>query len=124
MAIAEMFIWWYAHGWQTFIAQIRSGFASISDFFSIGSLFRTLFQPFRQISAVSGGASLDAKIQKLIDSLVSRFIGFSVRIILIFTGCITLLLGGIVSLVLVIIWPFIPLLPLAGIILTILGVAV
>ena len=124
MAIAEMFLWWYAHGWSVFVQKIKNFMANIIDFFSMSDLLRTLFQPFRQISAATASAesSLDLKFHMFIDRLVSRIVGFFSRLTLLFAGTIIILLGGIFSLILIIIWPLVPLAPIAGIILTITGV--
>lgn len=120
-----MLFWWYAHGWQIFVQKLKSSLASITDFFSMDSLIRTLFKPYRQISAESAasGASLDLKFHMFIDRLVSRIIGFFSRLILLITGTFIILSGAIISLVLIILWPIIPLTPIIGIILAITGVA-
>ena len=119
-----MFLWWYAHGWSIFIQKIKVFFGNITDFFSMGDLLRTLFQPFRQISAASAGSesSLDLKFHMFIDRLVSRFVGFFTRLILLIVGSIIIIAGSIVSLALIILWPLIPFAPIAGIILTLIGV--
>ena len=124
MAIAEMFLWWYAHGWSVFVQKVRQSLTNIIDFFSMSDLIRTLFQPFRQISAASASAdsSLDLKFHMFIDRLISRFIGFFSRLILLITGTVIIIIGGIFSLILIILWPFIPFAPIAGIILAIIGV--
>jgi len=124
MAITEMFFWWYSHGWQVFIEKIRTWFSSVTDFFSMDSLIRTLFKPYRQISAgsASGTASLDLKFHMFLDRLVSRFIGFISRLILLLAGTIIIILVGALSLILIILWPIIPFLPITGIILSIAGV--
>ena len=123
MAIAEMFIWWYSRGWLVFIGRIRSTLSNITDFFSMSSLIRTLFKPYRQISAdsASSSASLDLKFHMFLDRLVSRTVGFISRLILLIAGTVIIIIGGIFSLVLIVLWPFIPLLPIVGIILTIIG---
>jgi hypothetical protein len=125
MAIVEMFLWWYARGWLVFIRKVRGFMLNITDFFSMDSLIRTLFKPFRQISAESANvdSSLDLKFQMFLDRLVSRAVGFCTRLILLFVGCILIVFGGIVSLILIILWPFIPLLPIVGIVLCITGVS-
>ena len=88
------------------------------------SLFRTLFKPFRQISAESASAnsSIDLKFQMFLDRLISRTVGFFSRLILILVGVILMICGGVLGLVLIVLWPIIPLLPIGGILLTILGV--
>ena len=124
MAITEMFFWWYSCGWRVFIEKVRNWFSSITDFFSMDSLIRTLFKPYRQISAdtASSDSSLDLKFHMFLDRLVSRFIGFVSRLILLLIGTIFIIVGGIFGLVLIILWPIIPALPIAGIILSITGV--
>ena len=125
MAIAEMFFWWYAHGWRVFISRARSWFSSLTDFFSMDSLIRTLFKPYRQISAgTTSSNSLDLKFRLFIDRSVSRLIGFISRLILLLAGCLAMLICGLLCLILIILWPFIPLLPIAGIILSLVGVTI
>ena len=124
MAITEMFFWWYSQGWQVFIAKIRTWLSGVTDFFSMESLIRTLFKPYRQISAESatGATSLDLKFHMFIDRLVSRLIGFISRLTLLVVGTAIIILGGLLSLILIILWPIIPLLPIVGVILSIAGV--
>ena len=126
MAIAEMFFWWYSSGWRIFIHKVLNCLASITDFFSMDSLIRTLFKPFRQISAdtASGTASLDVKFHMFLDRLVSRFIGFISRLILLLAGTLIIIIGGIFSLIFIIIWPIIPLLPIVGVVLSITGLII
>lgn len=124
MIIPEILIWWYSTGWHTFLRKIGQNFSRITDFFSMSSLIRTLFKPFRQISAESAGinASLDLKFHMFIDRLVSRFVGFFSRLFLLLTGTIIIVLGSIFGFVFLVLWPFLPLTPIAGIILTIMGI--
>ena len=124
MAITEMFFWWYSHGWQVFISKIRTWLSGVTDFFSMDSLIRTLFKPYRQISAESSSnaSSLDLKFHMFLDRLVSRFIGFVSRLILLVIGTVIIIFVSLLSLILIVLWPAIPLLPAAGIVLTIMGI--
>ena len=126
MFIVKSYSWWYVQGWSVFIGKVKNLFSTITDFFSMNSLIRTLFKPFRQISADSAraGSSVDLKFHLFLDRLVSRIIGFVSRLFLLLTGCIILVISGIFSLVLIILWPFIPLAPLIGIILCVTGVVI
>lgn len=126
MVFIEVVSWWYLHGWRIFIQKLKNSFSGIADFFSMDSLIRTLFKPFRQISAeaAKSDASLDLKFQMFIDRLISRIIGFSSRFILLVVGTIIIIICGIFSLGLIIIWPIIPLFPVIGIVLTVLGVMI
>ncbi|MBP5647776.1 hypothetical protein J6X04_00585 [Candidatus Saccharibacteria bacterium] len=126
MVIFEMLSWWYARGWNIFIKKLRTTLSNTVDFFSMNSLIRTLFKPYRQISAETAGAnsSLDLRFHMFLDRLISRFIGFFSRLILLITGSVIILVGGICSLTLILLWPIIPLIPIAGVILTITGVTI
>ena len=85
----------------------------MADSFSIGLLFKTLFQPFRQISGVEGKKTTAG--EKIVDALISRLVGFIVRVFIIFIGIISLILLAVGGVVLGLLWPAIPLMPLAGI---------
>lgn len=126
MFIIRSYTWWYFKGWSVFIGKVKSFFTAISDFFSMNSLIRTLFKPFRQISADTAGAtaSLDLKFHMFVDRLVSRIIGFFSRLILLIVGCIVLVLSGFFGLILIILWPFIPLAPIIGLFVSALGVTI
>lgn len=126
MTFVETLFWWYAHGWVIFVQKVRGWFLSLVDFFSMSSLVRTLFKPFRQISAESAGADspLDLKFQMFLDRLISRIVGFFSRLILLIVGFILIVIGGVASLVLIVLWPFVPLLPVVGIVLTVIGVTI
>ncbi len=126
MAIVEMISWWYTRGWNVFIQKNKSALSNTLDFFSMNSLIRTLFKPYRQISAEAANAnsSLDIKFQMLIDRFISRFIGFFSRLFILITGIFIIIIGAICSLCLILSWPLIPLLPIAGIVLSITGVTI
>lgn len=98
--------------------QIRERVASTFDYFSIGLLLKTLFSPFRQISAGKVRGSLAVQWRAFVDRLVSRCIGAIVRSILIVIGCVTIVLHIIFGCISAVIWAVVPLLPLVGIVLT------
>lgn len=124
MLIFGFLQWWYLRGWSIFVHGLLDKLRNLADFFSLGLLLRTLFYPFRQISAYSDdNASLPAQFRAFFDKLLSRIIGATVRIGILFAGLIAVVLEAVFGLVLTILWPFIPLAPVAAIILTILGVA-
>lgn len=91
------------------------------DYFSIDLLAKTLFSPFRQISAGGVRGPLDVQIRAFFDRLISRCIGAVVRLVMIGVGsaviCLHLLAGGFV----LVLWAFVPLLPLAGLVLFVMG---
>lgn len=125
MAVIQMITWWYAEGWGIFAKKLGTKLADLADFFSLSSLLRTLFQPYRQISAgdTKAGASLEAKFQAFIDRLISRAVGFVSRFVLLIIGVLALIFTLVLGTVMIVIWPVIPFLPILGIVLTCTGVA-
>ena len=116
MLMVNLFQWWYSQGWADFARRIKDRLSNSVDYFSMGSLLRTLFSPFRQIDAGGNG------IQAFFSRLFSRFIGAGIRLVILFAGLIVLLLETILGFVSLIIWPLVPMLPVVGIILTIIQV--
>ena len=85
------------------------------DFFSIDILLGSLFAPFKQISADYGsGGTLQMKIQAWFDKLFSRFIGSIIRTLLILVGTAWIIIQAVVDVILLLIWPLIPVLPIIG----------
>ena len=117
--------WWYLHGWGKFAMELVNKLQGAADFFSINLLLRSLFAPFKQISAYgSGDESLQGMIRDFGDKLLSRIIGAIVRIFILIAGIVWLLIETVASLALIILWPVLPLLPVAGVIMTIMGVMI
>ena len=124
MVLTEMLIWWYTKGWSVLLQKSKNTFSKITDFFSMDSLVRTLFKPFRQISAgnASQQSSLELKFHMFTDRLISRIIGFFSRIVLLITGILIIIVISVLTVILTILWPILPLMPIAGIIMTAMGV--
>ena len=116
MVITSLLSWWYVEGWREQLMRIKWAFIRMADRFSIGLLIKTLFAPFRQISAdeQTRGNNLATVIT---DKLVSRLIGCFMRTIMIIVGTITLILLAIVSAIRMLMWPLLPVLPIVGVIL-------
>lgn len=124
MLFVALVSWWYGAGWVGQALSLRSQIMNGLDTFSIPLLLRTLFSPFRQISASGVRGPLGVKLRAWFDKLVSRFVGAGVRIIVIAIGLAWLLLIIIVGLLRFLAWPLIPLLPIVALILFSLGIAV
>lgn len=117
MFLVGILSWWYSKGFVKIIHSIGSGLARSADFFSIGLLARTLFNPFRQISADATGRSLAEKIRAYFDKLLSRIIGAIVRFFMIIFGIITIILQTLFGFITLIFWLVTPILPAVGLIL-------
>jgi hypothetical protein len=114
MLIADFFSWWYGRGWRAQVGRIGASLRRTSDTFSILLLLRTLFDPFRQISADDSGRSLGEKVSAMFNRLFSRCIGAIMRLFMIIAGIISLLLISVLSLLRLILWPVLPALPAVG----------
>jgi hypothetical protein len=121
MLVVSLLSWWYGAGWRDQIHLVSERLATAADRYSISLLLRSLFAPFRQISAGSVSGSLDARFRAGLDKLISRFIGAMVRTTIIIIGSVALLLGVIFGAIRLIVWPVLPLLPFIGLIMAMSG---
>lgn len=114
MFIVGILTWWYTDGWRERYRMTREAIAKTLDYFSISLLLKTLFSPFRQISAGKVRGPIGVQFQAFLDRLVSRLIGAMVRSTIIFIGIggiITHIIWGVIVLSM---WAVIPLLPIIG----------
>lgn len=121
MFIVGMLSWWYSAGWIERAKLIRERIARTVDYFSINLLLKTLFSPFRQISAGKVNGSIGIKWRAFIDRTISRVIGAFIRMVIILIGCITIVLYCIVGIVTLVVWAVVPLFPIVGFLLFISG---
>lgn len=121
MLVVSLLSWWYGAGWRDQIHLVSERLAKAADRYSISLLLRSLFSPFRQISAGSVSGPLDARMRAVFDKLISRFIGAMVRTTIIIVGSVALLLSVTFGALRLIIWPVLPLIPLAGLIMAMSG---
>lgn len=113
--------WWYGAGWRFQARKQRIRLASVADFFSITLLLKSLFAPFRQISAGKVRGPIGLQLRAFADRLVSRVIGAIVRTIIIIIGAVALLLMTVIGLLLLLAWAVVPILPLGGMVLMAIG---
>ena len=117
MVIWGMLLWWYTEGWHQCVFRVKERLESTADYFSIGLLLKTLFAPFRQISAGNVRGPLNMQVRAFFDRLISRCIGMVVRLIMIGVGSAVLLLHLVAGGIIIASWAFVPLLPLIGMLL-------
>ena len=123
MFVVDLVQWWYTKGWGVYFAEMKRKLSDAVDFFSFSDLVRTLFKPYRQISASASGEALESKASALLDRLISRIVGLFARLTIIIFGGILVTVEAVGMLLLAIIWPAVPLMPIIGILLTIMGTA-
>lgn len=111
MFIVGMASWWYRDGWKHLISNILESLERLYDTFSLGLLVKTLFSPWRQISAGNVRGPIGVQIRAFFDRLVSRLIGGFIRTITLIIGTVSLCCAAIFGIIRVALWPIIPALP-------------
>lgn len=117
MFILGVVSWWYGAGWRQRSTFLRARLVGIMDFFSIDLLIRTLFAPFRQISAGNVQGPIAVQMRAFFDQLISRIIGAALRTFMIIIGCLAIILYAVIGGLLIVAWAFVPVLPVIAIIL-------
>ena len=110
MFLVGILSWWYKKGWADQIQTVKDRLAASADFFSVGQLITTIFAPFRQISASKVSGPIGEQMRAFLDRTISRFVGAAVRIFMIIFGILV-----------IIIWPIIPLFVIIGLIMMVIG---
>lgn len=121
MLFISLIQWWYGDGWKRRALLTVNGLKSTIDFVSITLLLKTLFQPFRQISAGKVEGSLDARLHAFADKIISRCIGAGIRLVIIIVGLAAIVIHAVIGLIMLIGWALLPTLPVVGIILAVTG---
>ncbi|MES2630530.1 MAG: hypothetical protein V4611_01085 [Patescibacteria group bacterium] len=122
MFLVGILSWWYGRGWLGQWRRISDRWRATVQFFSIGQLIGTLFAPFRQISASGTNTSNPiVALRAFFDQLISRVIGAIVRFFTIIVGCIVIASQIIYETLIMIIWWFLPVVPVVGFILLAIG---
>ena len=110
--------WWYSAGWGwVWKRSIKERLAWCSSFFSVQALIRTWFSPFKQTYSKNRNKSFDGAIQTAIDNFVSRIIGTLARSVILFAGLVCSIFVLFTGVTMVVLWPFIPVLPLISLVL-------
>lgn len=108
LMIFEMLRWWYTDGWKRIIYRIGGLAKQTLQTFSVPLLAKTLFAPWRRIIS-SPGRGLDNKIRAWIDNLISRMVGFFVRLLVLVVAVVATLLTIVLASAQAALWPMLPL---------------
>ena len=103
-----MLRWWYGAGWAQAFTRIGAWTLGVERAFSLSLLAQTLFAPWRRI-VTPPGRGLDAKMRAAMDNVVSRAVGFVIRLFVMMAAAIAMLGALIAGVVMALIWPFLPL---------------
>ncbi len=108
MLVGEFFVWWYTRGWYQVVLSMQRRMTKALNMFSASSILRTLFAPWRRI-ITDPGDSISTRFKAFGDNLFSRCIGFVIRIFTLLIAGLLLAVVGIINILLIVIWPFLPL---------------
>lgn len=115
MIFLDLLLWWYGPGWLQMFRRIGERTQKVTAAFSIPTLLKTLFSPWKRITT-QGGKGLDAIMRAMLDNIVSRTVGFVVRM-MVLTGAVFGTAGSFVyGVAVAILWPLIPILIVYGLI--------
>lgn len=121
MFIVGILSWWYGQGWRQRVSHLGEKLSGTVDYFSIDLLLRTLFSPYRQISAGKVRGPLGVQVQAFFDRLISRLIGAMIRLTMIIVGGFAIVIHAVLGSVMILLWAVVPVLPIIGIVLFVLG---
>lgn len=102
------FSWWYGQGLINFWQAILVMSEKIYSFFSVRILIRTLFDPWKRDAYGVQNASLQTRLRVMLDNLISRFIGFIIRLITILLGLATTLIFFLFLFLVLMVWMVLP----------------
>lgn len=110
-----MVIWWYSRGWLRVAKRGIERVTQTARLFSLPELISTLFSPWKRIVSYPG-SSLGDKARAVLDNIVSRAVGFFTRMFVLFSAAVLIIVVGVVELLIIIIWPILPLVAVGAII--------
>ena len=109
MLLVAFVQWWYGPGWRDAADRLLTRIRETYLTFSVPILLRTMFAPWKRIITYPG-RSIGEKFRAGIDNLVSRVIGFCVRLLALLAATALILLYVILGGVLLMVWPVVPIL--------------
>jgi hypothetical protein len=114
LLVTSLLRWWYGDGWRQRTQLISNRLDGTIDYFSIDLLVKTLFSPFRQISAGKVDGPIGVQMRAMLDRMFSRVIGAAVRLILLVIAGVVIGLQVAVGFVILIGWALVPIMPIVG----------
>jgi hypothetical protein len=109
MFLVGFFEWWYGPGWRDAAQRLRTRLHDTYLGFSVPLLARTIFAPWRRITSAPG-ASLQDHMRAMVDNLVSRAVGSTVRIFTLIAALGIMAAYATIGGLLLVLWPVLPLL--------------
>ena len=121
MFLVGIISWWYGSGLTNRLSMTKKALVKSFDFYSIDLLVKTLFSPYRQISAGSVSGPIGLQFRAMMDKLISRIVGFFVRSFVLIFGMIVIVFQAIIGVLIDVLWLVVPVLPIIGLIMYVIG---
>ncbi|MBL8122167.1 hypothetical protein JNM87_05480 [Candidatus Saccharibacteria bacterium] len=119
--VGALLSWWYGQGWRLQLRKVAERYARWVDYFSFALIMRTLFAPFRQIAAGGVKGPIEEHIRAWFDRLISRAVGFTVRVFVLIAGGVWMVVLSAVAALQLVGWLLLPCLPALGVLLALMG---
>jgi hypothetical protein len=107
MLAMELIGWWYGQGWLGAAKRLHRRLVRVSQMFSVSILLRTLFAPWRRI-VTQPGPGIDAQIRAFGDNLISRAVGFVVRVFVLIGAVVLLAITSVLGAIELVVWLLVP----------------
>lgn len=101
--VPTFFAWWYGRGLKDLFAFLIALLNYLQNMFSVTTLLKTLFSPWKKM-VEEKGRGLQGLWYWILDNLISRGIGFVVRVIMILLFIMVFILFLVFSFVAIIFW--------------------
>jgi ABC-type multidrug transport system fused ATPase/permease subunit len=108
LMLIELLKWWYGAGWLDAWRGVGRSTKKVEHSFSIPVLTKNLFAPWKQITTRPGKA-LDERLRAMADNLVSRTVGFIVRMFTLAIAAAVIIFNLTWRLAVTVAWPLVPL---------------
>ncbi len=115
MLFFEFITWWYGRGFTELFIRVGFYIKTIWRKFSVTALTRTMFDPWRRITTDTN-KSLQGMGRAVVDNMVSRLVGFVVRLFTILSAVVCVVFIGVASLIFIICWPLAPILVILSVV--------
>lgn len=103
----ELLKWWYGSGWLDAWQGLGRSIRKTQLAFSVPALIKNLFAPWKQIVALPG-RTIDERFRGMIDNLISRTIGFFVRLLTLMAAAVVIIFSAVLGLMVAVAWPLVP----------------
>ncbi len=108
--VPHYFRWHYSRGIRDLVKNAFSFVSFLSTFFSLGTLFHTLFEPWQRLGEeYHGGFHPEKAASAFLINSIMRVFGFVVRAVTLLSGFLAIVLSILLSLGVLIFWILFPL---------------